>query len=161
MTGFADEMQRLLVLRSSAGRNRISEMWLKYDVDPATVFKILLLDDARLGVDDALILHWLRYCKTYRTKVGGSLSTDLETLLAAHPLKMKEQLAATFQLMNGCPGFTETSPENAELPVPEVGEQGLIAGVNFETVGDPGVPNVLKLPKTDHRYKTMEAYTLW
>lgn len=163
MKNHGDAMQRLMFLSSKTSRKTMNDVWLKYDVSPEEVRKILRLAETNMNIN-AMFIQWFRYVKLYRIHTNKSVYTSdkiVRFLTESKPLRSDWKFATFFQSLKDVPDlklFAENMQTNLfqkclQLEWDPKAVSSMLA-IPYPT-------SALHLPKSDPIYKTWEAYTLY
>ncbi|ETM41428.1 hypothetical protein L914_12781 [Phytophthora nicotianae] len=166
MKNHGDTMQRFLFLTSKTSQKTMNEVWLKFQVPPEEVFRILALSKARMdGLDDnTMLIHWLRYIKLYRGHTKTNVFASEQTVLfltKAKPFQSEWEFATLFQSLKDVPDlkpFAENMQSSLFLKWLRM-EFDPNQVSHFLTLPYP--TNAVRLPKSHPVYRTWESYTLY
>ncbi|POM69596.1 Secreted RxLR effector peptide protein [Phytophthora palmivora] len=165
MKNIADTMQGMLFDRLPSSHKLMNEVWLKHQETPEEVFKILNPEWTTLDANNAVFLSWLKYTKLYRAKMGTSSFSELQAmqlLLKAKPLRNEVEFGRAFQVIKNDPDLKNLAENMQTHLFQKWIKVNKLDPKEFGDMLDLYVSwrYILKEPKTDVDYQTLEAFTL-
>ncbi|POM69177.1 Secreted RxLR effector peptide protein [Phytophthora palmivora] len=161
MKDLADTMQKYMILSSASSHRLMNDVWLKSRETPKEVFNILGLRNVELE-NNPLFIQWLRYTQLYRSNTAFS---DLQalTFLKEEQTLLGARLGVILQSMKGIPDINhlaqsmQTHLFRIWINDAHIKPQGFgyLLAIPYHDWR-----YILNLPKFDHKYATLEAYTL-
>ncbi|OWZ15732.1 RxLR effector protein [Phytophthora megakarya] len=159
---FADKLQFSMYSQSRSMRKAVEKLWIRSRVSPEEAFKILQIEHSLF--DKSILFHpWLRYTELFRRKHGVDSFTDVQLLefLLNRMKRPEPQLGIVLQTLKS-EGFENLGERLQKL----LFRRWITSTETPQAFGDLLVnpyglwSNLLVLPKTDARFKTLEGYTL-
>ncbi|KAG6945010.1 hypothetical protein JG688_00016789 [Phytophthora aleatoria] len=156
-------------LQKISGLQKISESmknWLKSLESPEKVFDDLHLAKAKMDAvnDNSVLIQWFRYIEVYRDITKKNVFSDVEILnflREAKPLQSEWELAALFQSLKEVPDLKSLAGNMQTNLYQKWFSMKFSPKVVNEWLGVPYSVSPMLLKKTDPRYQTWEAYTLY
>ncbi|OWZ20253.1 Avirulence (Avh) protein [Phytophthora megakarya] len=162
MKDLANTLQMKMYTWRPSSHKVMEEVWLKSRENPEEVFSILHVRNDL--AESAKFIPWLRYTEMYRSKFGINSFSDFQILQFLSKSSSPEaKLGILMQQLKRFPEFEKLADNVQRMlfhkwiqihkETPEVFGRLLASPYNSGL-------EIMRLPKTDARFKTLEGYTL-